>query len=280
MPEDIEPTPPDRLSAPPARSAGQRFGRRGQTTILSSRGIAGFSLIELMVVVVVFAILLLVGVPSMQTLLLNNRMTSRMNALSASLQLVRAEAVKRNAPAVLVPGRGCSGSGNTAPGTGASADANGGGGCTNGDWADGWTAYVERDGTAGPDLGDEATDSSCIEVDREDIDSYTTDGGAPTSSRDCLLWQQDPQAELTVISRANTATATSGSEIMRVEFSGAGSPVCRTSETNAENGCHFVFCDTRGSDSAHALLLSSSGHVRVSRKDSRNQPLACPETGD
>ena len=279
MPEDIEPTPVDRLSAHPPRSAGQRYGKSGRAATLGGKRRSGFSLIELMVTVVVFAILLLVGVPSMQTLLMNNRMTSRMNALSASLQLVRAEAVKRNATAAIVPGQGCSGSGSATSGTGASPQASGGG-CANTDWAEGWSAYVERDGADGPDIGSDANDTSCVDIDNEGIDSYTADGETPASSRDCLLWQEEAQTELTVESRANTATATSGSDIMRVEFGGAGSPVCRTSETNGENACYFVFCDTRGDASAHALLLSASGHVRVSQRDPQNRPLVCPVTGD
>ena len=227
---------------------------------------------------VVFAILLLVGVPSMQTLFMNNRMTSRMNALSASLQLTRAEAVKRNATAALVPGRGCSNSGDTSASDGSSPETSGGG-CANGDWAEGWTAYVERDGASGPNLGTDANDTSCVEIDRENADSYGAGSGTPVSSRDCLLWQEESQAGLTVDSRDNLAAATSGSEILRIEFGGAGSPVCRTSETNAETACYFVFCDSRGDTAAHALLLSASGHIRVSRRDPQNRPLACSGTG-
>ena len=279
MSKDFEPPVTDRSSAGSGRSAGRPCADSGRAVKMVECRRSGFSLIELMVTVVVFAILLLVGVPSVQTLLMNNRMTSRMNALSASLQLVRAEAVKRNAPAALVPGRGCSSSGNTAPGTGNSPQASGGG-CTNGDWAEGWTAYVERDGAAGPNLGTDANDTSCVEIDHENTDSYSSDGQTPASAQDCLLWQEEAQAELSVESRQNTATATSGSGIMRIEFGGAGSPVCRTSEANEENACYFIFCDARGNTSAHALLLSTSGHVRVSQRDPQNRPLVCPDNGE
>ena len=209
----------------------------------------------------------------MQTLLMNNRMTSRMNALSASLQLVRAEAVKRNATAALVPGRGCTASGNTTAGAGDSSPASTGGGCTDSNWGEGWTAYAERDGASGPDLGSDANDSSCVDVARADINSYTAGAGTTNSTQDCLLWRDEASPDLSVTSKGSTPT--SESEIIRIEFGGAGAPVCRTSETNAENACYFVFCDKRGSSSAQALLLSASGHVRISRLNPQSQPLTC-----
>ena len=272
MPKDIEPPVPNRSSAPYVRSRGNRFpGSRG-SAIVQNRRTPGFSLIELMVAIVVFAILLLVGVPSMQTLLMNNRMTSRMNALSASLQMVRAEAIKRNATAALVPGRGCTGSGNTSSGTGNLASS--GGGCANENWADGWTAYAERNQSPGPDLGSDSNDASCVEIDRQDVNSYSAGAGAATSARDCLLWREEASKDLNVKSRGNTPTSVS--EVIRIEFGGAGSPVCRTSEANSENACYFVFCDSRGSSFAHSLLLSASGHLRVSRTNPQNQLLTCP----
>ena len=149
-----------------------------------------------------------------------------------------------------------------------------GGVCDDGDWAEGWTAYAERDGASGPDLGEEANDTSCIEIDREDINSYTAEATTPTSSRDCLLWRDEASSDLSIESKGNTPT--SGSEIMRVEFGGNGAPLCRTSETNTESACYFVFCDSRGSSSAHSLLLSASGHLRVSRTDPQSRPLTCP----
>lgn len=59
---------------------------------------SGFTIIELMITVAVVAILLTVGVPSMQTLVRNNQLTTQTNEFVSALQLARSEAAKRNVP--------------------------------------------------------------------------------------------------------------------------------------------------------------------------------------
>lgn len=58
---------------------------------------AGFTLIELVVVIVISAILMAVGVPSFQTITTNNRIAADTNQLVSSLTLARSEAIKRGA---------------------------------------------------------------------------------------------------------------------------------------------------------------------------------------
>ncbi len=58
---------------------------------------SGFTMIELMVVVVVLAVLLTVAVPSFEAVMNANRLAGASNELMASLQTARMEAVKRNA---------------------------------------------------------------------------------------------------------------------------------------------------------------------------------------
>jgi len=55
----------------------------------------GFTLLELMVVLVLVGILLGIGVPSMGNFIRNSRMTSSANDLIAALHLARSEAIKR-----------------------------------------------------------------------------------------------------------------------------------------------------------------------------------------
>ncbi len=55
----------------------------------------GLTLIELVVTIAVLAITLGLGVPSFNSLIINNRLTTQANALVASVNLARSEAVKR-----------------------------------------------------------------------------------------------------------------------------------------------------------------------------------------
>ncbi len=56
---------------------------------------AGFTLIEAMVAIGMVAILVAVGVPSLQTMLQNNQQNTRINELVAFIKFARTEAVKR-----------------------------------------------------------------------------------------------------------------------------------------------------------------------------------------
>ena len=57
---------------------------------------AGFTLVELMVTVAVLSIVMLVAVPSFNSLVQGNRLTGQVNQFVAALNLAKAEAVKRN----------------------------------------------------------------------------------------------------------------------------------------------------------------------------------------
>ncbi len=59
---------------------------------------AGFTLIELMIVMVVVAIFVTVGVPNFQNLVSDNRLSTQANSLVSSLQLARSEALKLRTP--------------------------------------------------------------------------------------------------------------------------------------------------------------------------------------
>jgi type IV fimbrial biogenesis protein FimT len=65
--------------------------------LTSRRKRLGFSLIELMIVVVIAALLLVIGLPNMNIWLNNTKMRTAGETVLTGLQLARAEAVRRNA---------------------------------------------------------------------------------------------------------------------------------------------------------------------------------------
>lgn len=57
----------------------------------------GFTLVELMIVIVIAAVLLMLAVPSFQRLILSNKLTTTATAMADTLNLARLDAIKLNA---------------------------------------------------------------------------------------------------------------------------------------------------------------------------------------
>ena len=93
---------------------------------------AGFTLIELLIVVALSAIMMTLAVPSFQTMIANNRITSHTNELVMAINMARSEAVKRNVRVIL-----CRSADPVAspPSCGGSAN----------DWTTGWIAFASGD---------------------------------------------------------------------------------------------------------------------------------------
>lgn len=96
----------------------------------------GFSLIELMIAVALFATLITIGVPSFITLTESNRVTADTNDLISALSLARSEALKRGQRISL-----CS----TTDGASCADDT---------DWTTGWVVFLDFDGDGAVDSGD------------------------------------------------------------------------------------------------------------------------------
>lgn len=72
-----------------------------ESVVTASTYSAGFTIIELMIVVVLVAIFLVVGVPGFQNLVSDNRLAAQANRLVTSMQLARSEALKTLSPVVV-----------------------------------------------------------------------------------------------------------------------------------------------------------------------------------
>lgn len=73
---------------------------------------SGYTLIELLVVIIIIAIVSAIAFPSLREVINSNRLTGAANELVASLQIARAEAIRRNARVVICPsvnGTACGG---------------------------------------------------------------------------------------------------------------------------------------------------------------------------
>lgn len=87
----------------------------------------GFTLLELIITVTIAAIVLVIGVPSFQETIRQNRLTAYTNQFVGSLNLARSEAIKRGRRVVVCPstdGATCAASGDYEQGWIVFADAN------------------------------------------------------------------------------------------------------------------------------------------------------------
>lgn len=96
----------------------------------------GFTLIELMVTLSVVSVVLAFGVPSFQTLIQNNRMSSKINELVADVNLARSEAIKRGSPVTFCKGN--------ASATDCSTDSSA-------PWTSGWIVFLDKNGNISVD---------------------------------------------------------------------------------------------------------------------------------
>ncbi len=97
----------------------------------------GFTLVELLITLAVGAVLLGTAVPSLTSMIINNRLTAQANDFVGALQFARSEALRRARYITL-----CS-------------STDGAACATSTDWQTGYIVFVDNDGDATFDIGDE-----------------------------------------------------------------------------------------------------------------------------
>ena len=106
---------------------------------LRDRKITGFTLIELMIVVVIVAVLLAVAGPSFYDTVVRNNVRTQASKIVSSLALARSKAVERNHAVII-----CASTDSTS----AALPTCGG------TWMDGWIIFLDQDGNGAPDSGE------------------------------------------------------------------------------------------------------------------------------
>ncbi|MCV6610877.1 MAG: GspH/FimT family pseudopilin [Amphritea sp.] len=127
------------------------------------RSNAGFSLVELMIVVAILGILLLVVAPDFGRFLADGRVNAAKDKLISSISLARTEAIKRGEQVVIcranAAGTSCAGGGIAA---------------TSESWADGWLVFADADEDEALDVGEllrvvTVEDQTTIQFSRDDL---------------------------------------------------------------------------------------------------------------
>jgi type IV fimbrial biogenesis protein FimT len=94
----------------------------------------GFTLIELIITIVIAGILLSIGIPSFNSFLKNNQLTTQINELVTSINLTRSEAIKRGFSSTI-------------------CKSNTGTSCA-GNWTDGWIVFDDQNADGVVDTGE------------------------------------------------------------------------------------------------------------------------------
>lgn len=201
----------------------------------------GFTLLELLVTLAIVSIVVMIGTPSFQNTINNSRLTAAVNELSATMNLARSEAIKRNKFVIVCRA-----------GMYTVGDFTGYCGEEGSSWRDGWRVFVDVDRSAGN-----------VNIFNDNGDSNLCE---PTE--DCLLKIQEPLA-------TNISLRPSGANFDKiVRFAPTG-----IVDNNSVGGS-FYFCspdsgtEQPDANSSKVLVLNGIGRPRIAvdNYDAAKQP--------
>ena len=124
----------------------------------------GFTLIELMVTITLGAIVMGIGVPSYQNLVVKNRIQTQADEIRSSLAMARVEAIRRGLRVRVCPGTN---------------------GCVGANWHDGWNSFVDRNND---NTRDDAANETALEV------HIRLDGGSTLTGANNVIFKSDGTA--------------------------------------------------------------------------------------
>lgn len=104
----------------------EQVGKTDYTEVMKMKKDSGFTLVELMISLAVFAIVVSFAIPNFREFIQNNRLISQTNDVISTLQLARSEAVKRRQTLTI-----CASTNATT--------------CNSSNWEQGWIVFVDVD---------------------------------------------------------------------------------------------------------------------------------------
>ena len=151
----------------------------------------GFTLIELMVTITLVAIVMGIGVPSYQNLVVKNRIQTQADEIRSSLAMARVEAIRRGLRVRVCPGTN---------------------GCVGANWHEGWNSFVDRNSD---NTRDDAANETALGV------HIRLDGGSTLKGANNVIFKSDG----TVVSAQTMSLCTADSHAQhrrRISISSVG----------------------------------------------------------
>ncbi|MCP4334136.1 MAG: prepilin-type N-terminal cleavage/methylation domain-containing protein [Gammaproteobacteria bacterium] len=130
----------------------------------------GFTLLELVIVIVILGLTMAFAAPGLSTMIKNNRVSGNANDFVAALQFAKAEAASRINPVTLCKKNS------------AGTACVGGGDWQQGDWQQGWIVFSDLNGDAAVD-GDDT-----VLLNHETLDAKITFGGTAGVATAVTYW--------------------------------------------------------------------------------------------
>lgn len=204
---------------------------------------AGFTLIELIVVLLVVGVLAGIAFPNFRPFIQNQRISAQANDLVTDLAFARSEAIKRASPVTVCK------TGNPSPSSGSpSCETTAGN-----PWTTGRLVFVDK---------------------ASSTTSSTNDGnGVIDSNEEILRVRQGLEGDQNRMVGEGGADNTAN----RVTFNPDGSRK-KNATASSTGETQWILCDKRGGTQGRAIVINEVGRVRVADKgkDKANSNITCP----